>query len=245
MIAKRVAILQSNYIPWRGYFDIIGLVDEFILYDVAQYTKNDWRNRNRIRTAAGEQWLTIPVVTSGRFGQTIEETEILPSDWAERHWKGISQAYARAPHFEQYRELLAAAYAECAAATHLSTVNRRLLEIVARLLGIGTPVTSAREYEFSGDRSGRLLTLCQSAGATSYLTGPSARDYLDVERFAAEGIAVTFMDYSGYQPYPQVHGGFVPDVSALDLLFNTGDAARSYLTERPKSSSSDRRQMKD
>lgn len=230
MITKRVAILQSNYIPWRGYFDILGLVDEFILYDVAQYTKNDWRNRNRIRTVSGEQWLTIPVVTSGRFGQTIEETEILPSDWADRHWKGISQAYARAPYFDAYRATLDAVYAECADATHLSTVNRRLLETVADLLGIDTPITSAREYDFSGDRSGRLLTLCQSAAATSYLTGPSARDYLHVERFAAAGISVSFMDYSGYRPYPQVHGGFVGDVSALDLLFNTGDSARTYLT---------------
>ena len=233
MIAKRVAILQSNYIPWRGYFDIIGLVDEFILYDVAQYTKNDWRNRNRIRTSQGEQWLTIPVVTSGRFGQTIDETEIVPSDWAERHWKSLSQAYARAPYFERYRGVLEAAYAECAGATHLSRVNRRLLETVTQMLGIGTPITSARDYVFSGDRSGRLMTLCQSAGATAYLTGPSARDYLDVDRFSAAGIAVTFMDYSGYAPYPQVHGGFVPDVSALDLLFNTGDSARDYLTRIP------------
>lgn len=230
MITKRVAILQSNYIPWRGYFDIIGLVDEFILYDVAQFTKNDWRNRNRIRTAAGEQWLTIPVVTSGRFGQTIDETEIVASDWAERHWKGISQAYARAPHFDRYRDVLEAAYADCAKATHLTPVNRRLLETVARLLGIVTPMTSARDYECSGDRSGRLLTLCQSAGATSYLTGPSAREYLDVGRFSAAGISVSFMDYSRYGAYPQVHGGFVPDVSALDLLFNTGDSAKAYLT---------------
>lgn len=229
MIAKRVAILQSNYIPWRGYFDIIGLVDEFILYDVAQYTKNDWRNRNRIRTTQGEQWLTIPVVTSGRFGQTIEGTEIVPSDWAERHWRALSQSYARAPYFDRYRDTLETVFAECANATHLSVVNRRLLEAVTGLLGIRTPITSARDYNFSGDRCGRLLTLCQSAGATAYLTGPSARDYLEVNRFADAGIGVSFMDYSGYRPYPQIHGGFVPDVSILDLLFNTGEAARSYL----------------
>src|SRR5688572_14117403 len=113
MIAKRVAILQSNYIPWRGYFDILGSVDEFIIYDIVQFTKNDWRNRNRIRTANGLQWLTIPVKTSGRFGQTIAETDVDGTAWAGSHWKSISQAYARAPFFANYREQLEAAYDAC------------------------------------------------------------------------------------------------------------------------------------
>lgn len=230
MIAKRVAILQSNYIPWRGYFDIIASVDEFIVYDVAQYTKNDWRNRNRVRTASGEQWLTIPVITSGKFGQTIAETVIAPSGWADRHWKTIAQAYARAPFFTEVRDALQPAFVACGSLTHLSQVNRQLIDSVAGILGIRTTVRDAAEYEFSGDRSGRLLMLCQVAGATTYLTGPSARDYLDVERFASAGIAVEFMDYSAYQPYPQVHGGFVPDVSVVDLLFNTGPAAATYLS---------------
>jgi hypothetical protein len=229
MIPKRVAILQSNYIPWRGYFDIIGLVDEFIVYDVAQYTKNDWRNRNRIRTAQGVQWLTIPIVTSGRFGQTIAEAEIASPAWAGRHWKAIAQAYARAPFFELYAPALASVFEACRGLPRLSAVNRLLIEAIAGRLGLKTAITDAAAYAFAGDRNDRLVSLCRSAGATDYLTGPSARNYLDLDRFARAGIAVEIMDYSQYAPYPQVHGGFVPDVSVLDLLFNVGADAPSYL----------------
>jgi hypothetical protein len=229
MISKRVAILQSNYIPWRGYFDIIGLVDEFILYDSAQYTKNDWRNRNRIRTTQGEQWLTIPIVTAGRFGQTIAEAEIESPAWAAKHWKTIAQAYARAPFFDRYAATFEPLFAACADERRLSLVNQRLIRAVADAIGLKTTITDSSAYEYSGDRNGRLVALCQAARATDYLTGPSAREYLDVDLFARSGIRVEFMDYSGYRPYPQVHGGFVGDVSAIDLLFNVGDAARDYL----------------
>ena len=139
MIPKRVAILQSNYIPWRGYFDIIGLVDEFIVYDVAQYTKNDWRNRNRIRTSQGEQWLTIPVITSGRFGQTIADAEIQPGDWADHHWKAIAQAYARAPFFGAYASAFDEVFKACRDMSRLSAVNRRLMETIAGYLGLTQP----------------------------------------------------------------------------------------------------------
>ena len=229
MTGKTIVILQSNYLPWKGYFDLMAAADEFLLFDEVQFTKNDWRNRNRIRTGQGTQWLTIPVVTSGRFGQTVAEAEVVQGDWAAKHWKALAQNYAHAPFFGAYAHTLERAFAECAALSHLSAVNRRLIEVTAGLLGITTPLTDATRYAFSGDRNGRLVTLCQSAAATHYLTGPSARDYLDLDLFARAGIAVRFMDYSGYEPYPQVHGGFEGDVSALDLLFNTGPEARGHL----------------
>jgi hypothetical protein len=229
----RIAILQSNYIPWRGYFDILNLVDQFLIYDIVQYTKDDWRNRNRIKTAQGPQWLTIPVATSGKFGQTIAETRIADRTWAAKHWKSISQAYARAPFFEMYRDRFADAYRRAADIERLSLVNREFMGVIADALGITTPVVDAAPYVTAVDRSERLVELCQAMGAGAYLSGPSARDYLDPKPFADAGIRIDFMDYSGYEPYPQLHGPFEPAVSVIDLLFNMGPGASAHLSQKP------------
>lgn len=228
-MSKRVAVLQSNYIPWRGYFDIIGLADEFVIYDVVQFTKNDWRNRNRIKTPQGPIWLTIPVATAGRLGQSIAQTRIADRNWAARHWRSISQAYARAPHFERYRQRLAAAFEACGQLEWLSAVNRALIETVAAELGLATRISSAADMSLEGDRTQRLVGLCRALGAGVYVSGPRGRNYLDVGLFHDAGIAVEFVDYSGYSDYPQLHGAFEPAVSVLDLLFNTGPLARSYM----------------
>jgi hypothetical protein len=226
---KRVAILQSSYIPWRGYFDIIGLVDEFILYDVVQFTKRDWRNRNRIKTPAGAQWLTIPVVTAGAFHQKIANARIADPSWAAKHWRRLTHAYARAPFFAMYRDRFAELYARCEGLGSLSEVNRTLIEAVAADLGLHTRITEAAQYPSDGDRNGRLVTLCRALGATTYVSGPSARAYLDADRFREAGIEIEYMDYSGYRPYPQLHGPFEPSVSVLDLLFNVGPEATKYM----------------
>jgi hypothetical protein len=226
---KRVAIVQSNYIPWRGYFDIIGLVDEFVLYDTVQFTKRDWRNRNRIKTAAGAQWLTVPVLTAGAFHQTVADTRIPDARWAATHWRSITHAYAHAPYFAAYRDRWAAHYDAAAARDRLSDVNRFMIERIAAELGLTTRITDAASYQVEGDRNQRLLEICRAAGASTYLSGPSARGYLDVALFEAAGIGVEFMDYSAYAPYPQLHGPFEPSVTALDLLFNTGPDARTHM----------------
>jgi hypothetical protein len=227
---KRVAIVQSSYIPWRGYFDIIGQVDEFVLYDSVQFTKRDWRNRNRIKTVSGPLWLTIPVATAGAFTQSVADTRISDPAWAAAHWRSIEHAYARAPYFDEYRGRWQERFRECAGEVMLSRVNRRLLEAVASELGFRTVFTDAAAYPVTGDRNSRLVDICRAAGATTYLSGPSARVYLDVEQFRAAGILVEFMDYSGYREYPQLHGPFEPSVSILDLLFNVGPEAPAYLS---------------
>lgn len=229
-MSRRLAVVQSNYIPWRGYFDLIAGVDEFVLYDVVQFTKNDWRNRNRIRTADGVRWLTIPIRTAGRFGQTVAEAEVVSAAWATRHWRAIAQAYARAPFFPQYREGFAQAFAAAAALPRLSQINRLLIETVCRALGLTTTIHDAGAFTLPADRNERLIALCRATGADVYLSGPSAEIYIDRARFTAAGVQVEFMDYSGYGPYPQVHGDpFEPAVTVLDLLFNTGPAAPGHL----------------
>jgi WbqC-like protein family len=224
---KSVAIVQSNYIPWKGYYDLIAAVDEFILLDDVQYTKRDWRNRNLIKTAQGAQWLTIPVVNKARQ-QLIGETEISEA-WAGQHWTRVRHSYQKAPFFREYEEPVAALYQAAAGMTLLSDINHLFLRGLCDLLEIRTPLVRSRTYGSHGAKTDKILSLCQSAGAARYLSGPSARGYLEEQAFASAGIRVDWMDYGGYAPYPQLYGDFDPHVSAIDLLFNTGPGARRYM----------------
>ena len=228
---KKVAIVQSNYIPWKGYFDLIAAVDEFILYDDMQFTRRDWRNRNRIKTREGLAWLTIPVEVKGKYLQPIRETRIAGSDWAEKHWKTIAHAYARAAHLDELAPLLRHKYEEAAQRELLSEVNHLFLTFVCEQLQIATKLSWSMDYELVEGKNERLIALCRQAGATHYLSGPAARDYMDVELFARHGIEVAFFDYSGYPEYRQLHGPFEHAVSVIDLLLNEGRNARTYLKE--------------
>lgn len=224
---KRVAILQSNYIPWKGYFDLINSVDEFILYDTAQFTKNDWRNRNRIKTARGATWLTIPVRHS--FGQSIHDTTVIDSGWARKHWASLRQEYSGARYFRDYAGRFDNAYAESAAETHLSAINARFLREICDVLGITTRITWSRDYTLAVGQTERLVDLCTQTGAREYLSGPAAKDYLDETLFANAGIAVNYIDYSGYPEYAQLNPPFEHAVTVLDLIFNQGPDAPKFM----------------
>ncbi len=229
-MGHRLAILQSNYVPWKGYFDLIRSVDEFVLYDHAQYTKNDWRNRNRIKTPTGLRWLTIPVDTGGKFGQAISDVRVSSPGWAASHWSTLEQAYRRAPGFKSCVEPLAAAYQACATETRLSRINFGLLNTVCWMLDVPTPIRWSTDYTLVDGQTERLVGICLQAGATRYLSGPAARAYIQPELFAAAGIELEYADYGGYPEYPQLHPPFEHGVSVLDLLFNVGlEAAGRYL----------------
>lgn len=229
---KRVAILQSNYIPWKGYFDIIGSVDEFVLYDDMQYTKNDWRNRNKIKTQNGLQWLTIPVKQDS-LSQKINETVITQPNWNIQHWKSLAQNYAKAPHFKAYKEQFENLYMN-ATQTHISEINRYFIDTINPILGIKTVIRDSREFVLAEGKSERLLALCQELGATTYLSGPAASDYLDSSIFEKANIKVEWMDYSGYQEYHQLFPPFEHGVSVLDLIFNEGENAQNFLKSTKK-----------
>ena len=175
---KRVAIVQSNYIPWKGYFDMIAHVDEFILYDQMQYTRRDWRNRNMIKTAQGTQWLTVPVVTRGKYTQTIAQTELGSADWAQKHWKTIELTYRRAPYFEEIASWLKPLYLE-QSYSHLSTLNQTFLVTICARLGITTKITRSEGYTLIDGKTERLADLCAQAGGTHYVSGPAARSYVE------------------------------------------------------------------
>jgi len=224
---KKIAILQSNYIPWKGYFDIIRSVDEFVLYDDMQYTKNDWRNRNKIKTRNGLEWLTIPVRVES-LHQTIRETKIVNPLWHKQHWKTIAQNYAKAEHFKEYKDAFEELYLG-ATEVYLSEINRKFLQAINGLLGITTTIRCSSEFILAPGKSERLLELCKTLGATTYLSGPAASDYLDASIFAEAGIGVEWMDYSGYPEYPQLFPPFEHGVSIVDLLFNEGKNALNFM----------------
>jgi hypothetical protein len=185
---KRIAILQSNYIPWKGYFDLINLVDEFILFDNAQYTRRDWRNRNIIKSPTGPTWLSIPVEVKGKYFQEIKDTVISDRAWNRKHWKTIVHCYSKARHFSLYREMFEDLYLKTNE-THLSRINYRFLKAICRLLGVNTKITWSLDYELTGDKTERLVNLCKQVGATEYLSGPAAKPYLDQDLLGREGLS--------------------------------------------------------
>ena len=225
---KKIAILQSNYIPWKGYFDMIAAVDEFILFDDMQYTKRDWRNRNQIKTPQGVQWLTIPVKVKGKYQQSIRETEIEGAQWAEDHWKALSQNYRRAAYFNEIAEWLEPLYLS-ESLTHLSQLNRRFIEAICVYLKIQTKISSSWDYPLTDGKSERLADLCISAGGSEYISGPAAKNYIEESVFAERDIKLAWFDYNGYPEYPQLWGAFVHGVTILDLLFNCGKDTCRYM----------------
>ena len=227
---KKLTIVQSNYVPWKGYFDLINMADEFILHDDAKYTKGDWRNRNRIVTPNGVRWLTIPVSRDHvEPFRRICETRVADRRWARKHWAIIVGNYCDAPYFERYEEICEHAYREAAEYEYLSRVNHHFIAVVCSILGIKTKISWSMEFPRVEGRNERLVEMCQAVGASEYISGPAAKAYIDESLFTAAGIRLTYMNYEGYPEYPQLYGGFEHAVSILDVLFNTGPDAPDYL----------------
>lgn len=225
----RAAISQSNYIPWKGYFDFINTVDVFVLYDDVQYTKRDWRNRNKIIMQNGPGWLSIPVEVKGKFDQKINETKISEKGWNEKHWNSIYHAYSKAPYWDEYKDIFEELYAN-ATDEYLSRINYKFLKAMNAIFGIKTELRWSSEFELAEERTQRLIDICTDLGASTYVSGPAAKDYMDETPFNDKGIEVEWMDYSGYPQYPQLHGhDFEHGVSAIDLLFNVGPDAPKYM----------------
>jgi hypothetical protein len=224
---KTVVVLQSNYIPWKGYFDLIHDADLFIFYDDLQYTKNDWRNRNKIKTPKGAEWITIPVGTDAH--RLICEVEIKDTTWQAKHWKSIQQHYGKCPYFALYRPFFEDVYLARKWA-NLSAMNQHLIRAISKdLLNLPTEFRDSREYGLTGQKLERLLELVTKSGADRYMSGPAAKDYIDASRFAAVGIELMWKDYSDYPEYSQRFPPFEHGVSILDLLFNVGPYAHWYI----------------
>ncbi|MEM7600885.1 MAG: WbqC family protein [Verrucomicrobiota bacterium] len=220
----KVGIIQSNYIPWRGYFDLIDQVDLFVFHDDLQYTKNDWRNRNKILTARGPIWLTIPCGSNEK--RLICEVEIADRKWQRRHWNQICANYANASFFGEFAPFFEDFFLSDMW-NSLSELNQYLIERISReFLGSTTEFLDSRELKLEKKKGERVLEILDKVNAGSYLSGPAAKDYIAEEEFEAAGIELGWMDYSHYLPYKQVFDGYREDVSIVDLLFNVGREAR-------------------
>ena len=227
----RCVILQPSYIPWRGYFHQIALADVFIFYDDVQYDKHGWRNRNRVKTHQGTMWLTIPVNSAGVLddGVPINLVQIdWRQPWSRKHWQTLRQSYGKAPFFDQYAGWLEARYQQRFDLLADFTID--LTIDISRRLGIQhTRFIRSSSYQVEGVKTDRLVDLLTQVGATHYITGPSARDYLEEEKFAALGIQLSYIAY-GYPEYAQFYPPYDPQVSILDLMFMTGPQALSLIT---------------
>lgn len=224
-----VGCIQSSYIPWRGYFDLIRRSNVFVFHDDIQYTKQDWRNRNRVKTSGGLIWLSIPVRKATTRG-VIDEVEIdNEQDWGRKHWRSIETCYSNAPFFSQHAEFFRDTLTQ--RWDRLSTLNVYIISYICETLGIRTHLINSRELGLTGRKTDRLIQICRACNATHYLSGPSARNYLEPDKFAAIGAEIEYMVYD-YPPYPQKFGPFVEGVSIVDLLFNCGSQKSLALLAR-------------
>ena len=223
----KVAIIQSNYIPWKGYFDLIGNADLCVFLDDVQFTKNDWRNRNQILSKNGLEWITVPVGQS--IHRLIDEVSITDSGWQELHLKKIRHNYKIGKEETFKNDLLDAIYQKNRWA-NLSHLNQQTIKLIAqKYLGIKTIFESSSSYNLEGKGESRLLSLLKQMGATSYLSGPAGANYLNPINFSNEGIALDFFTYPSYPYYEQIYTSFISRVSIIDLLLSVGPSADRYL----------------
>lgn len=223
----KLIITQSNYIPWKGYFDSINQVDKIVLYDDMQYTKRDWRNRNLIKTPNGLKWLTIPVNVKGKFYQKINETEVSDIDWNIKHLNILKENYKTASAYNEVIKWVEKLYLTCKS-KFLSEINFHFLKEICDYLDIKTEILTSKSFNLVEGKTERLIGICNDLNASEYLSGPAAKNYMDEELFTKSGIKLTYLNYNGYKEYPQIHGGFEHGVSVLDVIFNLGEKSKDY-----------------
>jgi hypothetical protein len=227
-VMKKVAIVQPLYIPWKGYFDLINVVDEFVIYDETQYQRRSWQSRNKLKTSQGLKWLSIPIDVKKKYDQKINKTFVSDQRWAESHWKTISNCYSKAKFFKELKPLFEEFYLNNTE-KNLCLINLNLIKLVCSLLGIKTKITRSSDYVITGDKTEKLLNICRQASADVYISGPAARHYFDETVAMKMGVSVEWMDYSSYPEYSQLFSNFEHNVTILDLIFNVGTKAPKYM----------------
>ena len=225
----RVTILQPSYLPWLGFFEQMSRSDKFVLLDDVQYTRRDWRNRNRIRVRENWIWLTVPVQQKSHFSQSLLETRIDNSvSWRRKHLETLRQHYCKAPFFEKYFPRCQQVYEKDW--TFLFDLCLETINLIKEEMGIETPLLRSSEMKPGGEKTERLVSICRELGATHYLSGESGSNYIAEEDFSSQGIALEYQNYE-HPVYPQRYTGFVPHLSAIDLLFNCGEQSLGILKQ--------------
>ena len=227
--SMRVTILQPSYLPWLGFFEQMHRSDQFVLYDDVQFTRRDWRNRNRIRVQEGSVWLTVPVIQKNKYEQSLLETKIDNStSWKRKHLKSIRCHYSKTPFFDLYFPWCEKTFNR--EWNFLLDLSLETIQYLKEELKINTPLLRSSELGESGNKSERLISICKQLGATQYLSGESARNYISEKDFSDQGIGLEYQNYQ-HPEYPQRYEGFVPFLSTIDLLFNCGDKSMGFLKQ--------------
>ncbi len=226
---KVISIIQPSFLPWRGYFQIISQSDGFVFYDDVQYDKHGWRNRNQIKTASGPQWITVPVLSKGKSEQPIFAAQIdNTSQWGKKIIKSVAVSYKKAAYFDLYFEWFSKILNQ--KWESISALNIQLTKEISYFLEIKTAFYLSSELKIPhGDPTQRLVEICKSFSANTYVSGPSAKAYIgNGEKFTKAGV---HLEYASYQmpPYTQLFGPFFPTASIIDLLFNEGPNSKEFL----------------
>ena len=229
---SRVAILQSNYIPWVGYFELMNSVDIFVIYDEVQYTKRDWRNRNLIKTDNGKLWLTIPCKVKGEYFQSISDVRVSSQDWRKKHWHSLVNYYRKSKFFDSYKDIFQQIYYQN---NHelLTEINISFINEIKNILGIKTKLINSSEIpkklEPYKNPTTRLMEICKALNAISYTSGPAAKKYFDIDLAKSNKIDLIWFEYKKYEEYKQVYQPFIKNLSIVDLIFNIGNDAKKYV----------------
>jgi hypothetical protein len=231
-MSKIIGILQPNYIPWKGVFDLINQVDIFVFYDDVQYTTKDWRNRNKIKTKDGLKWLTVPIIKKGLRHQLISEAKIDNStNWQSKHYKTLISSYSKSPYIKDYEYLLEEIYLK-KQWTMISDLNITTTVFLAKTLGIKMEWYKSSEFDETGSKDGeKVIKICQRLGCNHFINGPASRKYMNEELFSKYDVSLSYIDYQ-YPEYPQLHGSFCHKISVLDLLFNCGPKALDFIINK-------------
>jgi len=229
----KTVVLQPTYLPWMGYFGMIDVADIFVFYDDVQFSVQSWQQRNKIKSTNGNwMWLSVPIIRN--FGQNIDEVQINnTSDWRKKHWSSIYQSYTKAPYFKNYKDEMENIYQK--EWEYLNDLNIFIIKKLSELLGVDMPkfVKSCELKDVVGEKTDRLLLILEKIGADEYISGPAAKDYIEIDKFKEKGIKLYWYEYQ-HPDYPQIRGEFIPYLSVIDLLFNTGDEAIKYIREGSK-----------
>jgi hypothetical protein len=225
---SKILITQSNYIPWKGYFDSISMCDIFVIYDDMQYTKRDWRNRNLVKTAQGSKWLSIPVEVKGKYFQKINETQVSDKNWNRSHFDFLKQNYRNAKSYKETIDWVEDLYMNCGFDL-LTDINQYFIEKIMHYLNIHTKIIHSKDFLLAEEKNQRLVNICKDLEGTDYYSGPAAKAYMDESLFEKENIKVHYFNYSGYPEYEQVHPPFEHGVSILDLIFCEGKNSLQFM----------------
>ena len=226
---NKIIITQSNYIPWKGYFTTMKKATHIVLYDDAQYTKRDWRNRNKIITPKGPTWLSIPVDVKGKYLQKINEAKITDHSWSFSHWNKIKQNYKKAPCFEQYRKTFEKTYLEeLPQYEYLSDINSHMIKKCINLLNLDIKVLDSRSFKIRGGKTEKLINICNDLEANEYFTGPAAKGYIDEAMFVKNNIKLSYYKLKDFPEYRQCWNDFEHKISIMDMFFNLGTQTVKY-----------------